>query len=83
MVKVALKDSPGESVLELSITPESDVTVWGTESSLTQVTFAPALIVNALGLNEKFFILTVMFSGAALEEMSGTGIVGVVGMVGD
>jgi hypothetical protein len=79
LVKIKLKDCPGESLGEFRRLPTSDVTVCGTESLLVQVTFVPALMVSVDGLNEKFFISTETFSvaGTLGVEVSGAEVGGV------
>src|SRR4051812_3466722 len=56
---------------EAKSAPESALTSWSTESSLTQVTFWPTLTVWDLGANWMFFIATVTAppegAGVALE----------------
>lgn len=61
MLKVKLKDWPGERVGELSKLPESEVTVCATLSLLVQVTVVPARIFNVAGLKEKLLMLTETF----------------------
>ena len=61
---------------ELSRLPESEVTVWGTLSLLTQVTRVPGLIVMVAGLNTKFlmFTVTLLEVGVSTAEVELVGV---------
>ncbi len=57
--------------------PESAVTVWATVSLLTHVTFVPALIESAPGVNEKFFIPIVTEGADGIDGGGGGSFAGI------
>src|SRR5919201_2777896 len=60
-------DPPLPKLSDLKSAPESAVTLWSTESSLTHLTFSPTLTVVSLGANWMFCLL-ISTSPLALDD---------------
>jgi hypothetical protein len=74
MLKTCVNDCPLGSVPELNSLPESEVTVWPTESWFVHVTVSPTLIFKVGGKKAKFAMVTLCVVGVGPELGVGFGV---------